>query len=50
MENGCASVCLIFPDGDHAILPDADDKTIVEQLSDALDAALVHGRVEHNHL
>ena len=39
MENGSAVVYLTDPGGEYVKLPDAADKTITEQLNDALLAA-----------
>ena len=45
MENGSAVVYLLTePYGDYVDLPDAADKTIIEQLNDALLAANGWGR------
>jgi hypothetical protein len=43
MERGAAWVTLRNPDGDFEPLPDAADKSIEEQINDALAAAGVEG-------
>jgi hypothetical protein len=39
MERGAAGVALTNPDGDYVILPDPADKSLVEQVQDALRVA-----------